>query len=494
MVLFQLRLKARGLFGPQMQRLGRIVNGISGFLWHRFRTEPPWGSGLWYGWGEIILATGQSKNDNAPLAARFFVASKKLQSSDLAAILHESDRTGVPVFVVTGSWSHWTEVRHDRLIFVSFSQPLADVRSDIYQRLRQYVDLREISITSDDHEFRIRPAGRWKKSLVGKSVDRKEISQYQEFCLRRRTPSSVLSGPVNIVDHTSSNINWIISRLAARLSNSLNELGVETVVTTEPLEHARVIHHLIYLSHGKPVGGSLHSSMLTHVDKSWKMAALRQSVISGVVPIALSSETARLAGQELGDIISGNVPFALIPPLVAPRLNLFTVGIFTRVYGDYRKRQFELVHFGNQFGAGEVAFKIIGDGWEKEVKTLRRKGFEVAYYPNFAHDEYVSHLDSVDAVLYFGWDEGAIGCIDALARGKLVVAPPVGFHLDYNSGNLLFSSNGYESARLLRGHVDHRNQLRRLLLKSSWTSYAESHLEIWDFALTARGQGRTVFF
>ena len=489
MLSLKIRIFVRKLLGRQLQRVGKLVNGVRGFLWHRFRRTPPKKGRLWYGWGKRILGTSHKSKRGISLTGRVFLVGAELGKTEILEILGQAVSGGIEHFVATGSWDHWTKIRDDRLIFVNTVQPLNGIHSEIRRCLRQYVDPRAPEESLEILEWGLEsPLGEKKSKKRSLDAGNAGQSSPRGSGVGFGTPGS-LKGPVNIVDHTPAGIDWIVHRIGLELAQSLNDLGVETLVTSEPLEHATVFHHLIYLSPWAPEADSLHTTMVTHVDEGWKMATLDEKIRAGAVPIALSSETARLVGRELGGTTEGNIPFVPVPPMVESNLKPFAVGVFTRVYGDFRKRQFELIVFAKHFAPGEVIFKISGDGWDKQVQTLRRLGFEVAYHTEFSREVHLQLLDSVDAVVYFGWDEGAIGCLDALARGRLVVAPAVGFHLDYNCDNLLFSSNGSDAARVLKEYVTSRNQLREMLAKAGWRNYAEAHLGIWDFALTASHRG-----
>lgn len=489
MFTLELRVLVRKLLGRQLQRAGRLVNGVRGFLWHRFRRTPPKKGRLWYGWGNKILGLSWKSDRGIALTGRVFLVGVAVGKTEILEILDQAVPGGIKVFVATGSWDQWTKIRDDRLIFVNTIQPLKGVHSEVRRCLRQYVGPQALEQSLEILDWGLGPSLGEKKSKnwvldVGNARQSTPRGSGGGF----GTPGS-LKGPVNIVDHTSAGIDWIVQRIGLELAESLNRLGVETLVTSKPVERAAVFHHLIYLSPWAPEAASLHTTMVTHVDEGWKMATLGERIRAGAIPIALSSETARLVGRELGDTIEGNIPFVLLPPMVQSNVQPFAVGVFTRAYGDFRKRQFELIDFAKHFEPSEVIFKISGDGWDKQVQTLRRLGFEVSYHSKFSREDHIPLLDSVDAVVYFGWDEGAIGCLDALARGKLVVAPPIGFHLDYNCDNLLFSSNGSDAARALKDKVAGRTVLREMLAKASWSNFAQSHLEIWDWARTARHRG-----
>ena len=481
----QLRILARKLLGRHFQRVGRLVNGVRGFLWHRFRRIPPKNGRLWYGWGNRVLGLRQISKKSIARTARVFLVGEAVGETEIFEILDQEVPGGVKVFVATGSWHHWTKIRDDRLIFINTTGSLKSVYSEIRQRLRQYVDP-----GSSEESLEILEWGLG--SSLGEKMSRNlvlDVPNARQSSLRSSGggfggPGS-LTGPVNIVDHTPAGTDWIVGRIGLELAETLNHLGVEALFTSKPVEKAAVFHHLIYLSPWAPKVDSLHTTMVTHVDEGWKMATLEEKIRAGAIPIALSSETARLVGRELGDTTKGNIPFVPLPPMVESNVKPFAVGVFTRVYGDFRKRQFELIVFAKHFNPGEVRFTISGDGWDKQVQTLRRLGFEVEYHSEFSREVHIQLLDSVDAVVYFGWDDGVVGCLDALARGRVVVAPAVGFHLDYNCDNLLFSSNGSDAARVLRDYVASRTQLRNMLAKAKWSNYAESHLGIWDFALTA---------
>lgn len=52
---------------------------------------------------------------------------------------------------------------------------------------------------------------------------------------------------------------------------------------------------------------------------------------------------------------------------------------------------------------------IMGEGWNQNVKKIRKLGFDVSYYENFDRDKYLKIMPSLEHRLYYGFDDGAMG-------------------------------------------------------------------------------------
>ena len=78
--------------------------------------------------------------------------------------------------------------------------------------------------------------------------------------------------------------------------------------------------------------------------------------------------------------------------------------------------------------------KIMGAGWGEIVSQLEQLGFEVEYYAEFNREIYKTLMTSLDYWIYYGFDEGAMGYLDALAAGVKTICTPQGYHLDTRCG------------------------------------------------------------
>ena len=83
---------------------------------------------------------------------------------------------------------------------------------------------------------------------------------------------------------------------------------------------------------------------------------------------------------------------------------------------------------GGQLDPDYFHFKIMGAGWDKIVKQMRCMGFEIDYYADFDYDVYVRMIQTLDYYLFWGFDEGSMGYLDALAAGVETIVTPQGYH------------------------------------------------------------------
>ena len=123
----------------------------------------------------------------------------------------------------------------------------------------------------------------------------------------------------------------------------------------------------------------------------------------------------------------------------------------------------------------------MGAGWDEIVVQIRQMGFEVEYYNEFDKHIYKQLMPSLDYWLYYGFDEGAMGYLDALAAGVKTIATPQGFHLDIEGG-LAFPCNTIEEfVRALKQIQDEKKKISDAVKNWTWENYAKKHLEIWHY-------------
>ena len=258
---------------------------------------------------------------------------------------------------------------------------------------------------------------------------------------------------------------------------------MQATIVQSPIAGFDVYHYIAF--HGVPetLPPGIHTSLVTHVDSKRKEKLLRSQFERGVMPIAMSQETAIEVGRISAGYLAGNAPFVLIPPFVPARDTRLKIGIFSRLYADGRKREWELLRIAKRIPPEGVTFRIIGAGWDEIVMKLSERSFMVDYSDEFDPDDYLKALDSCDVVLYFGWDEGAISCLDALARGTRVIAPPVGFHLDVRNSLIRYAWTADQFADILNSDIATVRENHENIQAMTWEAYADQHVRIWRLML-----------
>jgi hypothetical protein len=136
-------------------------------------------------------------------------------------------------------------------------------------------------------------------------------------------------------------------------------------------------------------------------------------------------------------------------------------------------------------------FKIMGSGWERVIKVLRNKGFQVDYQSEFVYNEYTKLIPSLDFYFYMGQDEGSMGYIDALAAGVKTIVTPQGFHLDAAQGITYPFNTLHELVAVFNSLSQEKKQLIDSVSHWTWRHYAIKHLEIWNYLIDLK-EGNTI--
>ena len=272
---------------------------------------------------------------------------------------------------------------------------------------------------------------------------------------------------------------WILSKIAERLRDELNQLpSVSCAINETPQSDADINHYFIYEIYDHKQCGKIDTLFVTHIDDTRKLLLLRKHLESAY-GICMSN-------NHLHELVAAGIPENR---LCAVRIGIdhlvhkrkACIGIVSRCYNDGRKRQWMLLRLLGNISNSMFRFKIIGDRWDDVVTEMRRNGFSVDYDPDFSLEKYLSFFEDVDYALHMGIDEGAIGMIDAIDAGVPIIATRQGYHLDVEEGaeGGLFSSYD-ELERIFKEIEDRKRKLSGLVENWTWSHYAKRHLEIWN--------------
>lgn len=402
---------------------------------------------------------------------------------DPSTVEHFLQRCNTNEVLVTDSLLLWTTFQSDHLLFLPNSSRLAISQSLISHYVARLTGFRG--------EITVLPLANFSSSSSSKKANCGTNSK-SKGTVEGPHQEPARSGPsrahqplrnlaINLVDYEEG--GWILSEISSRLRDSLCDLGHDVEISPSPLKGFDVIHHIIFLGIPNHLPEATHSSMVTHLDRKSKRSLVQQQMENGILPIAMSQETSKQIGRIKTGAMSGNAPYVILPPFLGRRVPSVKVAILTRTYDDGRKREFELERLAKEFSPKDIGFNIMGRGWDRQVGRLKGLGYTVDYEPEFAQEKYVAFIDSADFLVYTGWDEGAVSCIDALARGKKVIAPGIGYHLDYRNPLFFFAARSKEAAQIIKKELEERESLMPRTGYPSWESYALDHLQIWNFAL-----------
>lgn len=283
---------------------------------------------------------------------------------------------------------------------------------------------------------------------------------------------------VNIVCADQS---WIFGKFAKRMADILLKENVNVSISNDTREDVDINHHIPYVAY-KPYSND--TLMITHVDSGKKLALLKKQLECAAMGICMSCET-------MNRLIACGIPrgkICYINPaqdnVIKPHKYVIGITYKCRDSEDLRKRTSTIIDMLDGVNPAYFKFFIMGSGWEATVHSMLQKGFEVEYYPDFIYDTYNALMQTIDYFLYMGFDEGAMGYLDALAAGAGTIVTPQGYHLDTNCP-IDYPCNTVRQFREAFLDLQRKKEERvNAVAEWTWESYAKKHLEIWNYLLS----------
>lgn len=276
---------------------------------------------------------------------------------------------------------------------------------------------------------------------------------------------------------------WIFGKFANRLKNELIQMGQEVEISENENPDADVNHYISYASLRQFCTGvqNVKTTMITHIDNLMKKDLIAYQAKNDAVGICMSADT-------MNKLSAWGIPrekLCYINPaqdgLMKPAK--IVLGITNRCHGkyDYRKRDDLILQICEQIDSEFFQLKIMGDGWEEIVTQVRELGYEVDYYKDFEPETYRRLMQSLDYWIYYGFDEGAMGYLDALAAGVKTIATPQGYHLDTTCGLTYPCSTVEDFIRVLKQLQQEKKEIISAVKDWTWQNYARKHLEVWQY-------------
>jgi len=125
----------------------------------------------------------------------------------------------------------------------------------------------------------------------------------------------------------------------------------------------------------------------------------------------------------------------------------------------------------------------MGGGWEKIVGNMQKLGFKVNYCKDFDYEKYIKLVPTFDYFLYFGFDEGSMGFVDALSAGVKTIVTPQGYHLDALGGVTYPINNLDDIIRAFDQIAEEKRRLVRSVSNWTWENYTREHIKVWECLL-----------
>lgn len=275
--------------------------------------------------------------------------------------------------------------------------------------------------------------------------------------------------------------SWILGKFALRLNEELLKLGIASDIEKEVDHSADINHHIIYIDYQETRGSKSDTLMITHINDIRKLNQLKRQFGVALMGICMSRSTA----EELKMAGLPSEKLCYIDPahdsVMVPKK--YIVGITSKVQPDGCKREDMLLKLTEKISPELFEFKIMGAAWEDIIKTLRKRGFTVTYFPQFNYDEYVKLVPTFDYYLYMGQDEGSMGFIDALAAGIKTIVTPQGYHLDAPNGLVHPFNTQEELLGIFNSIAEEKQKLIHSVSQWTWRDYAIKHVELWEHLL-----------
>lgn len=311
------------------------------------------------------------------------------------------------------------------------------------------------------------------KCIVTEFVTALDTGEYQYKC----KPAGPLK--INIV---YADDGWIFGKFAHNLRQELRELGQICEITPSEDPLADINHYIAYASLPEIYSftNTKRTTMITHIDNALKLDLLKMQSENGVIGICMSKDTL-LKLQRWG--IRPDTLCYINPAHdgeIKPRK--IHIGITNKCHHeDFRKRDDIILQVMKRVDSSLFKISIMGGGWDSIVNELEKVGIEVSYYPDFDRKTYMEIMPSFDYWFYYGFDEGAMGYLDALAAGVRTIVTPQGYHLDAIPGPTYTCNTIDDFVKVFDAIASEKKAIIDSVADWTWENYAKKHLEIWKY-------------
>lgn len=299
-------------------------------------------------------------------------------------------------------------------------------------------------------------------------------------CFHPQKRERLQKGVLKKVRLVCASEGWILQKFAVKMQENLKKRGIEADIGKCVDDTADINHHIAHHEY-EPIQDCRDTLMITHIDSVNKINLLKHQLQVARMGICMSRDT-------MLQLISMGIPrekLCYINPaqdgIIKPRK--YVLGITHRVHEDYRKRVNALLDICERISPDYFEFKIMGDGWDEIVQKVRAKGFTVTYYSEFDYEVYVQLIPSLDYYLFWGFDEGSMGYLDALAAGVGTIVTPQGFHLDTRNGLTYPCRTIADFVDVLLKLEMDKKKITDAVADWTWENYTAKHIEVWKYIL-----------
>lgn len=274
---------------------------------------------------------------------------------------------------------------------------------------------------------------------------------------------------------------WILTKFAKKLEENLERLGVDVDIDSCCDPKADINHHIAHHPY-EPIRDLNDTLMITHIDSMSLLNQTKFQLETAKMGICMSKETMNMLTM---NGVSREKLCYINPAqdgVIKPKK--YILGITHRNHADidHRKKVENVLEICKKINPIYFSFLIMGDGWDPIIKDMKEMGFEVEYYDHFDYEIYTKYVMSkMDYYLFFGYDEGSMGFMDALAAGVKTIVTPQGFHLDIKDGITYPCKTIPDFIDTLLDIQGEREKIVKSIESYTWENYAKKHLEVWEY-------------
>jgi hypothetical protein len=280
------------------------------------------------------------------------------------------------------------------------------------------------------------------------------------------------------------NQGWIIERLMRDIAAELNRRGIPTRIgPASGYGGESVIFNSRFLTPLHDGRARLNSLFITHVDDRIKERELTTSFDRFNSLVCISAQDADFVAALRGrrDGVAG-IELPARDLIVRP----LRVALFSAYYDDGRKNEAWIPAYFEarpQEVRQAFVFCFLGSEWESFAGRMAALdlNYEVVRYARSLpreYEQYKERLATMDALVYPGFDGGAMSVYDGLAAGLEVLASDVSYHRGLGSPVTLFADrDGFFQA--LDGLYDRWHSRSAALEARSLAAYVDRLLSHW---------------
>lgn len=280
------------------------------------------------------------------------------------------------------------------------------------------------------------------------------------------------------------NQGWIIEKLMLHISAELTARGLAVEIgPSDNYSSQDVIFNSRFLTPTFNDKARVNSLFITHIDDKIKELELKVSLNKFNSFVCLSPEDANFVSGLKGSpdgVVGINLPSLHLD------INPIRIAIFSSRYEDGRKNEswiFDFCKSCSQEFKSSFILCFIGDNWANFCHDLSEIdiNYEIYRYSRSMPNEYEfcrKNLQSMDFLIYPGFDGGAMSVYDGIVSGASILASNISYHQHLSDEIILFNDKSEfysELSKLIFKVIARRDSLA----SRNISSYVEKLLDHW---------------